>query len=172
MSILAIESNFMGFPSDCPHREKNGWTGDAHLSLDTSIYTFNMHQAYKKWLEDICIAQRPCGQIPCIVPTSGWGFNWGSGPAWDFAMFEVTNALYYYYGDKDSLIKTFPHLEKYFSYLLNNATNYLLSIGLGDWNYPKNISFELCDTTLISSSYFMKMALYLARFAKILNVNK
>ena len=118
MSIQAIESNYVDFPTDCPHREKNGWTGDAQLSLETSVYTFNMHQAYKKWLDDFKVAQRPCGQIPCIIPTCGWGFNWGSGPAWDIAMFKITDAMYYYYGDKDEVIKMYPHLEKYYNYLI------------------------------------------------------
>lgn len=172
MSIQAIESNYVDFPTDCPHREKNGWTGDAQLSLETSVYTFNMHQAYKKWLDDFKVAQRPCGQIPCIIPTCGWGFNWGSGPAWDVAMFRITDAMYYYYGDKDEVIKMYPHLEKYYNYLINNSNNYLVSIGLGDWNYPKNVKFEVCDTTLISSSYFMEMSLYLAKFSKLLNNNK
>lgn len=30
MSLNAILSNYHGFPTDCPHREKNGWTGDAN----------------------------------------------------------------------------------------------------------------------------------------------
>ena len=32
MGINADFSNFHYFPTDCPHREKNGWTGDAALS--------------------------------------------------------------------------------------------------------------------------------------------
>jgi ABC-type lipoprotein release transport system permease subunit len=30
-------SNFVGIPTDCPHREKNGWTGDAHLAAETGV---------------------------------------------------------------------------------------------------------------------------------------
>lgn len=172
MTIQAIESNYVGFPTDCPHREKNGWTGDAQLSLETSVYTFNMHFAYKKWLEDFKVAQRPCGQIPCIIPTSGWGFNWGSGPAWDFAMFKITDALYHYYNDFDSVISIYPSLESYFNYLMNNSQDYLISIGLGDWNFPKNIKFETCNTELTSSAYFMQMSYLLAKFSKLVKNNK
>ena len=25
------------------------------------------------------------GELPGIVPTSGWGYKWGNGPAWDSA---------------------------------------------------------------------------------------
>ena len=33
-------SNFHSYPTDCPHREKNGWTGDAHLAAETGLYNF------------------------------------------------------------------------------------------------------------------------------------
>lgn len=52
MSLNAILSNYHGFPTDCPQREKNGWTGDAQLSLEACIYNLDMRQAYRKWLDD------------------------------------------------------------------------------------------------------------------------
>ena len=34
-------SNFVGIPTDCPHREKNGWTGDAQLAMETGLWNFD-----------------------------------------------------------------------------------------------------------------------------------
>ena len=31
-TLQSFKSNFTGIPTDCPHREKNGWTGDAALA--------------------------------------------------------------------------------------------------------------------------------------------
>jgi alpha-L-rhamnosidase len=31
-------SNFFGYPTDCPQREKNGWTGDAIIASETGLY--------------------------------------------------------------------------------------------------------------------------------------
>ncbi len=158
MSIRALLSNYHGFPTDCPHREKNGWTGDAQLSLETSIYNFDMQYAYEKWLDDIKVSQRESGQIPAIVPTCGWGYNWGSGPAWDVAFFKTAYALYYYYGDEHSAEKAYPYLKKYYNYLSSFSRNGLISLGLGDWNYPKNIVFKLCPVELTDSCYYMYMS--------------
>ncbi|MDP4228664.1 MAG: family 78 glycoside hydrolase catalytic domain, partial [Bacteroidota bacterium] len=33
-------SNLFGYPTDCPQREKNGWTGDAHTAIETGLYNF------------------------------------------------------------------------------------------------------------------------------------
>ncbi|MCL1909541.1 MAG: family 78 glycoside hydrolase catalytic domain, partial [Kiritimatiellaeota bacterium] len=38
ITLRAYRSNFVGIPTDCPHREKNGWTGDAQLASHTGIF--------------------------------------------------------------------------------------------------------------------------------------
>ena len=39
-------SNFYYFPTDCPHREKNGWTGDASLSAEQTLLNFEPEKSY------------------------------------------------------------------------------------------------------------------------------
>ena len=39
----------------------------------------------QKWINDLSDEQRPTRQLPGIVPNSGWGYEWGNGPAWDSA---------------------------------------------------------------------------------------
>ena len=84
-------SNFLGYPTDSPHRENNGWTGDAHLASETGLLNYKPQAAYTKWLFDCQDAQFENGLLPGIVPTSGWGYkngDWakdGFGPAWDGA---------------------------------------------------------------------------------------
>ena len=65
--------NFESFPTDNPHREKNGWTGDTSLSCEQMLTNFGTRAFLSKWSRDIVVSQRPAGQIPCIVPTPGWG---------------------------------------------------------------------------------------------------
>ena len=45
-------ANLFGYPTDCPQREKNGWTGDAHIALETGLYNFDGITVYEKWLAD------------------------------------------------------------------------------------------------------------------------
>jgi len=66
-------SNLMSIPTDCPQREKNGWTGDAHLAAEMGIYGFDPAPVYTKWMNDFDDAQHPDGDLPGIIPSGGWG---------------------------------------------------------------------------------------------------
>jgi len=77
-ALNSYQSNFMGYPTDCPQREKNGWTGDAHLAAEMGLYNFKGENAYTKWLGDFVDEQRPSGELPALIPTSGWGYFWGN----------------------------------------------------------------------------------------------
>ena len=42
-------SNLFGYPTDCPQREKNGWTGDAYIAIEVGLYNFDGITVYEKW---------------------------------------------------------------------------------------------------------------------------
>lgn len=48
----SLLTNYHGIPTDCPHREKNGWTGDAMFSSDALLYNFDPTVVYEKWMDD------------------------------------------------------------------------------------------------------------------------
>ncbi|MBN2616282.1 MAG: family 78 glycoside hydrolase catalytic domain, partial [Bacteroidales bacterium] len=75
-------SNLFGYPTDCPQREKNGWTGDAQINIETGLYNFDAITVYEKWMADHRDEQQPNGVLPAIVPTDGWGYTWANGPDW------------------------------------------------------------------------------------------
>jgi len=132
-------SNFVGIPTDCPHREKNGWTGDAQLAMETGLWNFNAKAGYVHYLRMILDAQRPNGAVPCILPcTDKFGYKWGSGPAWDAALFEIPWQLYRFYGDDAPAIEAYSAMKKYLSYIGSKAReDGLVAFGLGDWCSPK-----------------------------------
>ncbi|MBR2465456.1 MAG: family 78 glycoside hydrolase catalytic domain [Clostridia bacterium] len=142
-SITAFLSNFHGFSEDCPHREKNGWTGDAVISAHHAVYRYDMKEAYKKWLRDIAETQLQTGQLSCIAPTAGWGYVWGCGPAWDCALFALPEALYRETGDTECFDLIFDTAVKYLEY----AKDYedeggLVCFGLADWCPPRDDNGE------------------------------
>ena len=106
--------NFTGIPTDCPHREKNGWTGDALLASEMGLFHYDIESSYYHWLQSMGDIQRPSGQFPGIVPSIGWGFNWGSGPAWDSAFLLIPWNAYVYTGKTRMLKENYEKiLDRY-----------------------------------------------------------
>ena len=117
----SFEGNFtVGFPTDCPHREKNGWMADAAMAVEFGLLDYGMAADYRKWLQDIMDAQRPSGMIPAIVPTCGWGSfifdGCGYGPVWDSAPYAVVHGLWRHCGDTASVRLAYDMLERHFAF--------------------------------------------------------
>ncbi len=127
-------ANFYYFPTDCPHREKNGWTADAALSVEQVLSRFRADASYREWLRCIVMEQRTDGALPGIIPTGGWGYQWGNGPAWDSILIWLPYFLYQYRGDTESIRLSASAMLRYLHYLTTRRDgNGLLAIGLGDW---------------------------------------
>lgn len=164
-------TNYHGMPTDCPHREKNGWTGDAALSAEQTILNFHPGTTYTKWLKDFIDAQRPNGQLPGIIPTGGWGYNWGSGPAWDSAIILITWNVYLYYGDTSILKDMYDSMKKYVDYIAYMANDHIVEFGLGDWCPPRaeGYTHNSCPTAITDTAYYYIDTYILSKVASILN---
>lgn len=158
--------NYHGLPTDCPHREQNGWTGDAALSAEQALLNFDMIESYAKWLGDIIDCQRTNGQIPGIAPTGGWGFNWGSGPAWDSALILIPGYVYNSTGSARLITQCWVAMEKYMSFIHSMADNHIVCFGLGDWCPPANA--VICDTALTDTAYYYVFAKEMSHYADII----
>lgn len=129
----AFLSNLHGIPTDCPHREKNGWTGDAHLACEQAQFNFFPAAVHQKWINDLGDEQKPTGALPGIVPTAGWGYAFGSGPAWDSAFLLIPYYQYLYYGDTENFRRHYDGMKRYVDYLTTRAKDGIVKIGLNDW---------------------------------------
>lgn len=148
-------ANFHYFPTDCPHREKNGWTGDIALSAEQLSYHFDCAASLREWLCNLRKAQWENGELPGIVPTDTWGYDWGNGPAWDCALVEVPYQVYRFTGDVKIIEENADAIERYFVYAQTklNADG-LLAYGLGDWCEAENrevisTPLEVTDTLVM-----------------------
>lgn len=167
ITVNSDKSNFMYYPIDCPQREKNGWTADAALSAEQMLYNFDCANSLSVWLANIRKAQRENGQVPGVVPTSGFGYDWGSGPAWDYVLIELPYQIYRFTGDKKVLSDSRNSIEKYVSYLKTKVNeNGLIAFGLPDWceagkfsegdaSTPLEISDSLCVIDLLNKACFI-----------------
>lgn len=130
-------ANFYYFPTDCPHREKNGWTGDASMSAEHMLLNLTAEKSLKEWLANIRAAQNENGALPGIVPTGGWGFAGGNGPAWDSVCVNLPYYIYKYTGDEDVIQENVSMIMRYLCYAFaKRMENGLVAFGLGDWVDP------------------------------------
>ena len=163
----SYRANFAdGFPTDCPHREKNGWMGDAAAASTLAQFMFENTAGYEKWLGDIVDSQRESGELPGIAPTSGWGFKWGNGPVWDMALPLVAWNLWTYRADRRALDSAYPALVKYLSFMRGEKERQgLVDWGLDDWVPARDSAKPSREYTV--SCYYLKALEIAADMARV-----
>lgn len=133
-TLRADYSNFFHFPTDCPHREKMGWTGDAASSCEQMLMNFDPTKSYTEWLRNIHKAMTAKGSLPGIIPSAGTTYVWGNGPAWDQAMVELPWQLLRLRGETTAAEESVIPLMRYLTFLTTKRDEKgLICFGLGDW---------------------------------------
>ncbi len=163
----AYLSNLMGYPTDCPQREKNGWTGDGHFAIETALYNYDGITVYEKWLADHRDEQQPNGVLPDIIPTGGWGYGTDNGLDWTSTIAIIPWNIYLFYGDSKLLYDCYDNIKRYVNYVDRTSANHLTSWGRGDWVPVKTHS----NKEFTSSVYFYVDAKILAEAAKLFKKN-
>ena len=158
-------SNLFGYPTDCPQREKNGWTGDAHINIETALYNFDAITVYEKWLADHRDEQQPNGVLPAIIPSNGWGYQWANGPDWTSTIAIIPWNIYLFYGDKKILADCYDNIKRYVDYIDKNWPSGITDWGLGDWVPVKSKT----PKEFTSTAYYYVDAVILAKIAKLLD---
>jgi alpha-L-rhamnosidase len=156
-------SNLFGYPTDCPQREKNGWTGDAQIASETGLFNFDGITVYEKWMADHRDEQQPDGILPSIIPTNGWGYSWGNGPDWTSTIAIIPWNLYLFYGDSRALELCYGNIKRYVDHITSISEGYLTDWGLGDWIPVKSVT----PKEFTSSIYYYTDALILAKAARL-----
>ncbi|MCD6322021.1 MAG: family 78 glycoside hydrolase catalytic domain, partial [Clostridiales bacterium] len=172
---LATLSNLHGLPTDDPHREKNAWTGDASLSAEQMLYNFHTVPVFRKWLGDIRDSQRPDGAFPCVVPSTGWGYNWGNGPDWSSALTLIPWYMYVMTGDKSILEENYESIKLHFGYMESLAEDNIVNYGIGDWCPPFegraisiNMSSFKTPVEVTDTAYYYNAADTISKIAGVL----
>lgn len=131
-------SNMVHVPTDCPHREKNGWTGDVSVSAEHFLLNVDCADFLDEWLHCVSKAQTEHGDLPAIIPTGKWGYGEPyAGPVWDSVCVNVPYFLYKYTSNADYIRKYAAMIMNYFRYLQTRKdARGLYTHGLGDWTDP------------------------------------
>ena len=171
LAVWTIKSNVLGIPTDCPHRERCGWTGDAHTMAKTLIQNFSARLFLTKYLFDMrssgaqtknelyfgtnfhdrSIIQKPAGIPTMIAPgrrTSGI-----ASPDWGTAVAQIPWYLYQYYGDIEILREFYPDMKTWVDYISEKFPEGIVNHGLGDWCPPGGNEMIDCPVPLSSTAF-------------------
>ena len=143
-------SNAQSIPTDCPQREKNGWTGDAQLAAEAGLMNFKSESFYTKWLDDLGDDQATSGGLGIIVPSGGWGHG-ACNPAWDSAFAIIADDLYKYRADTRAFERHYESLRRYVDFLYGQTKDDVVPFeSLGDWvPWHTETSSQLTSTVFL-----------------------
>ena len=129
-------------PSDCPHRERLGYTGDGQLAAEAVMTCFDAEKMYRKWMQDVADCQDIYnGHVQHTAPFRGGG---GGPGGWGGAIVFVPYSFYKFYKDKEIIKKYYQNMLNFLSYMEDRSENGLVvreELGgwcLGDWCSPGN----------------------------------
>ena len=141
----SAKNNHADVPTDCPTRERHGWTGDAQIFCDTAAYLFNYAPFARKYVADMIDGQRKNGKFRQITPKGGIDFymNFMDGSAgWSDAGVLIPYRIYKRYGDKKILESSYAAMKRYADFKIKTLGKwYPTAIKTGiDRKYKKYIS--------------------------------
>lgn len=166
-----------GIASDCPHRERSAYTGDAQAACAMVMQNFDARNFYHKWMQDILGAQNPeTGYVPNAAP---WQPGCGGGVAWGAAIAEIPWEFYVQYGSVDMLQDNYEGIKEYIRYMKqwvdSHGIMYSQRVGLdgnplewfnlGDWVAPDSLP----SNKLVHTFYFWQCNSIASKIAEILD---
>ena len=172
MAIWTQVSNLHGIPTDCPHREKCGWLGDAHAVLPMTNFNFDMEAFWVKYLHDIRSSAAREGTtlhhkaknrvfyqayknkgIPFMI-APGKRECGAASVDWGTALVQIPWSLYLFYGNTEILKEFYPDMKTWVAYEETLAKDNLILEGLGDWCPPGGNARMDCPFELSSTAFY------------------
>lgn len=193
----SLRSNFTDTPTDCPTRERSGWTGDIQLFGSTAVQLVDVSSFLRRYLRNLTVEQFEDGRIPPYIPSE---LSKELGPhymeyvstsvGWSDVSVLLPWTLYEYRGDERVLRDQYASARKWVDHLAWRAANtkglhrrfgrrfgrhekFIVDTGFhwGEWLRPGEGNTwwksKLCPPASLATAYFANSAAVLARIAEI-----
>lgn len=194
MAVASWDANSCDLPTDCPQRERWGYTGDYQIFVRSAAFIDDVLGFSRKWLQALSDDQLENGCITNVAPdcgtkpTAGMPISFNGSAGWGDAATVVPWQLYESYGDPAVLIENYDMMSRWVDYASGIAElerhperaqsrpepaeheRYLWDSGFhwGEWAEP-NASFDpFADKGIIATAYLSRSARIVADAADIL----
>lgn len=129
-ALWSMKGNFIDVPTDCPTREKSGYSGDCQAYIHTAMYLMDCFSVYAKWIREQAAGQYEDGVVPQICPKSSrpnqkekitpwWPLDGGIG--WSDSFEIVPYRLMKRYGDTSLIEEYYDAIKKWTAYEIKRA---------------------------------------------------
>lgn len=186
-TLWSLKNNSADLPTDCPTRERHGWTGDAQIFLNTATYLVNYAPFAVKFEKDLCDWQKKNGKFPQIAPEGGTDFYMkamNGSVGWADAGVMIPYRLWKKYDDIEIIKQFYTPMKRYAEFCIKRChkwmpfisektgikgseKKYLYNFGqhYGEWAEPSDVH-KMCfkdfasanpEVTTAYCSYVMSM---------------
>ncbi|MGY3317692.1 family 78 glycoside hydrolase catalytic domain [Arthrobacter sp. TE12232] len=196
--VWSFRGNACEIPTDCPQRERSGFTGDWQVFVGTAAFLYDVQAFSDKWLADLAADQWADGRVPTITPNPAGGKPSGvffedlsAGSAgWGDAAVVVPWELWRAYGDEGILRRQLPSMQAWVDYAARSAAanrhparadrrpvpaaweTFLWNSGFhfGEWLEPgvPPAPNPATDHSIVATAFLHRSAALLAASAKVL----
>ena len=136
-SVNSLLNNYHSIATDCPHREKQGWTADNYMSAQAAMYNFNMSGFFSKWLIDLAGTQSDEGGLCTVAPATNYDKN--ASTVWPAAIVYIPLYIFGFYADTLPMKKNMGVMQRFAkSSILRQVDGKpdIINDVLGDWVAP------------------------------------
>jgi len=160
-TVWSMKGNFLDVPTDCPTRERLGWTGDAQVFFDTGAYLMNAAPFFRKFMRDMADNQMKSGKISAVMPYNGLSMlydNTGGSVGWGDCAVLLPYRYWKRYGDRSFLEEFYPVMRGLAEFMIagtghkskkaakeNPYNQYVYEKGmhLGEWLEPEEFQDKI-----------------------------
>ncbi len=189
-AVWSQKGNFVDIPTDCPTRERAGWTGDIASFCEAGTYQMDTYNFLSRWMKDVALQQESNGKVPSIVPEVGVSKISDGSAGWADVATIVPYTLYKMYGDKTILKEQYASMKMWVDFVDRRAKktrfwnklkgnpnlDYLVDTGFhfGEWLEPGHsmgkdlIKCFVYSDAEVATAYFAYSANLLSQMAGIL----
>lgn len=191
-TLWSMKGNFLDVPTDCPTRERAGWTGDAQLFFNAGCYFMDFSAFFRKWLRDLYDDQAENGMIYNIVPRCGMHGGQNAhvegSAGWTDAGILIPYRYWNHYFDRDLLESRYEGMKRLMDFLLSRRgvpgdpnldqklppseyRKYMITGGFhfGEWTEPDvDVVQALSDTYEEATAYLIYTLRHMAVISEML----
>jgi alpha-L-rhamnosidase len=196
-AVWSFRGNACDIPTDCPTRERAGWTGDWQIFVEAAAFLYDVAGFSTKWLRDVAAEQQPDGAVLHVAPS--WPMDVPNNPipagsaGWGDAAVIVPWEIYRAYGDRRLLEEQWSSMVAWVEYAARAAREhrhpsriasrpaaalheeYIWDTGFhfGEWLEPGEFEFDFAkiaaaDHGDLATAYLHHSACLLTEIARVL----